>query len=384
MRIKHWTQIAGGGRNGFIDNRPYIETVSALEKYVALDDSERSVIAEAADRFPMRITPYYLSLIDPNDPNDPIRRMCIPSAAELDASGSYDTSGENDNTVRDGIQHKYKQTALVLSTNVCAAYCRHCFRKRMVGASETELNKQVSQTVEYVRAHPEITNVLLSGGDALVNPNRIIRRYLEELCEIKTLDLIQLGSRVPVVLPKRIYDDNELFDIFVRCTIKKTVYVVTQFNHPREVTKDAALAVKTLREAGVHLRNQTVLLRGVNDDVAVLGTLLRKLTAIGVDPYYIFQCRPVKGIRKMFQVPLTEAVQIVDRAKNVQNGIGKSVRFVMSHPRGKIEILGKAADDALLFKFHQAKCTEDAARIFCVKVKPDTIWLDADLRGDAE
>ena len=122
----------------------------------------------------------------------------------------------------------------------------------------------------------------------------------------------------------------------------------------------------------------------VNDDVAVLGTLLRKLTAIGVDPYYIFQCRPVKGIRKMFQVPLTEAVQIVDRAKNVQNGIGKSVRFVMSHPRGKIEILGKAADDALLFKFHQAKCTEDAARIFCVKVKPDTIWLDADLRGDAE
>lgn len=341
-------------------------------------------IAEAADRFPMRITPYYLSLIDPNDPNDPIRRMCIPSAAELDASGSYDTSGENDNTVRDGIQHKYKQTALVLSTNVCAAYCRHCFRKRMVGASETELNKQVSQTVEYVRAHPEITNVLLSGGDALMNPNRIIRRYLEELCEIKTLDLIRLGSRVPVVLPKRIYDDNELFDIFVRCTIKKTVYVVTQFNHPREVTKDAALAVKTLREAGVHLRNQTVLLRGVNDDVAVLGTLLRKLTAIGVDPYYIFQCRPVKGIRKMFQVPLTEAVQIVDRAKNVQNGIGKSVRFVMSHPRGKIEILGKAADDALLFKFHQAKCTEDAARIFCVKVKPDTIWLDADLRGDAE
>lgn len=384
MRIKHWTQIAGGGRNGFIDNRPYIETVSALEKYVTLDDSERSVIAEAADRFPMRITPYYLSLIDPNDPNDPIRRMCIPSAAELDASGSYDTSGENDNTVRDGIQHKCKQTALVLSTNVCAAYCRHCFRKRMVGASETELNKQVSQTVEYVRAHPEITNVLLSGGDALMNPNRIIRRYLEELCEIKTLDLIRLGSRVPVVLPKRIYDDNELFDIFVRCTIKKTVYVVTQFNHPREVTKDAALAVKTLREAGVHLRNQTVLLRGVNDDVAVLGTLLRKLTAIGVDPYYIFQCRPVKGIRKMFQVPLTEAVQIVDRAKNVQNGIGKSVRFVMSHPRGKIEILGKAADDALLFKFHQAKCTEDAARIFCVKVKPDTIWLDADLRGDAE
>ena len=116
--------------------------------------------------------------------------MCIPSAAELDASGSYDTSGENTTIPSEtAFNIKYKQTALVLSTNVCAAYCRHCFRKRMVGASETELNKQVSQTVEYVRAHPEITNVLLSGGDALMNPNRIIRRYLEELCEIKTLDL---------------------------------------------------------------------------------------------------------------------------------------------------------------------------------------------------
>lgn len=147
--------------------------------------------------------------------------MCIPSAAELDASGSYDTSGENDNTVIDGIQHKYKQTTLVLSTNVCAAYCRHCFRKRMVGASEAELNKQVSQAVEYVRAHPEITNVLLSGGDALMNPNHIIRCYLEELCEIKTLDIIRLGSRVQVVLPKRIYDDNELFDILSAAPSRK-------------------------------------------------------------------------------------------------------------------------------------------------------------------
>lgn len=122
MRIKHWTQIAGGGRNGFIDNRPYIETVSALEKYVTLDDSERSVISEAADRFPMRITPYYLSLIDPNDPNDPIRRMCIPSAAELDASGSYDTSGENDNTVRDGIQHIFRLDAFCYFKQFSALY----------------------------------------------------------------------------------------------------------------------------------------------------------------------------------------------------------------------------------------------------------------------
>ena len=365
--------------------RTYIETVSELERFITLTERERQMVAEASDIFPMRITPYYLSLVDKDNPNDPIRKMCIPSADELDASGSYDTSGENDNTVMDGIQHKYKQTALVLSTNVCAAYCRHCFRKRMVGASEDELNKQVSQAVEYVRSHPQITNVLLSGGDALMNPNHIIRRYLEELCAIETLDLIRLGSRVPVVLPERIFDNrNELLQLFAQCSAKKTIYLVTQFNHPREITAEAALAVRSLFDAGLHVRNQTVLLRGVNDDAEVLGTLLRRLTAIGIDPYYIFQCRPVKGIRRMFQVPLMEAVQIVDGAKSMQNGIGKSIRFVISHPKGKIEILGKMDGDTLLFKFHQAKYPEDMARIFCAKVKPDTTWLDANLLDDCD
>ena len=363
-------------------NKAFIEKIADLEKYISLSDGEKHIIEEASDMFPMRITPYYLSLIDPNDPDDPIRKLCIPSEDELDAAGSYDTSGENDNTILEGVQHKYAQTALVLSTQVCAAYCRHCFRKRMVGASDAELNKQVSEAVEYVRSHPEITNVLISGGDALMNPNHIIRRYLEELGEIETLDLIRIGTRIPVVMPSRIYENEELIEILKASAKKKPLYVVTQFDHPREITEEAERSVKTLLDIGVHVRNQTVLLRGVNDDPETLGTLLRKLTAIGVDPYYIFQCRPVKGVKKMFQVPFVEAVKIVDEAKNMQNGIGKSVRFAMSHPKGKIEILGMADSETMIFKFHQAKKAENASKIFTAKVKADTTWLDADLQGE--
>ena len=366
-------------RKGRMNDCSYIETVADLEKFIALSETERATIKEVTDRFPMRITPYYLSLIDQSDPGDPIRKMCIPSADERDDSGAFDTSGEYDNTVIEGVQHKYSQTALILSTNICASYCRHCFRKRMVGATENELNRQIGQAVDYVRAHPEINNVLLSGGDALMNPNQIIRRYLEELCEIETLDLIRIGSRVPVVLPERIYADDELLEIIAECSFKKSIYVVTQFNHPREVTQEAALAVQRLHDAGALVRNQTVLLRGVNDRAEIIGILLRRLTAIGVDPYYIFQCRPVKGVKKLFQVPLLNAVHIIDGAKNMQNGIGKSVRFVMSHPRGKIEILGNPGGQTLMFKFHQAKNPKDAARIFSAKVEQDTTWLDEDL-----
>lgn len=187
-------------------------------------------------QFPVRITPYYFSLIDLSDPHDPIARMCVPSDEELDANGTFDTSGEGSNTAQVGLQHKYKETALILSTNVCAMYCRHCFRKRLVGLSDAELNKQVDEAAAYVKNHPEITNVLISGGDSLMNSNEIIRRYLEEFCAVPGLDFIRFGSRVPVTFPERIIDDEELLGLFERYARKKPIYLVTQFNHPREVT----------------------------------------------------------------------------------------------------------------------------------------------------
>lgn len=341
-----------------------------------LNDVERVIKS-----FPMKIPLSYYSLINWDDPEDPIARMCIPSADELDTSGSFDTSGEQENTAQTGLQHKYRQTVLVLTTNVCAVYCRHCFRKRLVGLSESELNRQVDDAVQYVSIHPEVNNVLLSGGDALMLPNHILRRYLFEFSAMGSLDFIRIGSRVPVVFPQRILEDNELVDMLGEYARKKTLHLVTQFNHPREVASAQADAVRCLLHSGVQVRNQTVLLRGVNDSSETLGELLRKMTLIGAAPYYVFQCRPVRGVKSRFQVPLREGAEIIAGAKALQNGFGKSFRFAMSHPRGKIEILGPLEGNKILFKFHQSKYSSDEGRLFAVPLSSSDTWLDEELKG---
>lgn len=361
-----------------------IRTAAQLCTELGWPDSCIEKYQKIIDLYPMQITPYYLALVDKEDPDDPIARMCIPSGDEFDIAGSFDTSDESSNTKQEGIQHKYEQTALILSSIVCAMYCRHCFRRRMVGLSNNELLKQLDDAVTYVRSHPEVTNVLISGGDALMNSNQIIERYLKEFCSIDSLDFIRIGSRVPVSFPERIYTDPELLDILSKYAGKKSIYLMTQFNHPREITKEAARAVKCFTDRGIQVRNQAVLLRGVNDNANTLGQLLRKLTEISVAPYYIFQCRPVSGVKNRFQVPFAQANEIVEGAKAMQNGLGKAVRFVMSHPRGKIEILGPDEKNRFVFKFHQNKYTEDQARIFTIENVGSAAWLDENLQPATE
>lgn len=347
-----------------------------IGKILHFTDEEAISLKKIADQYPVAVTDYYLSLIDPGDPNDAIRKMCIPSIAELARDGETDTSGEADNTVALGIQHKYKQTALILSTNQCAMYCRHCFRKRMVGATDEEITRNLEAAVQYVTEHEEISNVLITGGDSLMLPNRILEQYLLAFTRLDHLDLIRFGTRIPVVNPDRVLDDLDLQDIFWRYAARKQLYIVTQFNHPRELTAKARACIRVFIEMGIVVKNQTVLLKGVNDDPKTLGALLRGLTSAGVIPYYIFQCRPVRGIQNQFQVPLRRGVRIVDEAKNMQNGQGKCLRYCMSTPRGKVEILGMQDDTHMLFKFHQAKYPEDAGRIFTAQLTVNQGWLE--------
>lgn len=358
-----------------------IRTAEELAPMFGWSPEETAKRAAVAERFPMLITPYYLSLVDPSDPDDPIARMCVPTLDELDPSGTFDTSGEASNTKLDGLQHKYKQTVLLLSTNQCAMYCRHCFRKRMVGLTEDELNHRVDEAVEYVKSHESVTNILITGGDAFMNPTGIIERYLRELTAIDRLDFIRFGSRMPVTLPERIYGDQQFLELFRYYAQRKALYLVTQFNHPRELTPQAVKAVRAMTSCGVQVRNQTVLLRGVNDSGEVLGELLSGLTRIGVAPYYVFQCRPVQGVRQRFQVPIEEGLRIVDDAKARQNGFGKSIRYVMSHPLGKIEILCKLPNSETAFKFHQSKNESDSARLFTQRLSARDTWLDEDLQA---
>ncbi|WP_312699116.1 KamA family radical SAM protein [Sedimentibacter sp.] len=341
-----------------------------------LSEEEKNKFNEIIDRYPMSIPHYYLSLINKDDPEDPIRKLCVPSILETDMSGSFDTSGEASNTVVSGLQHKYKQTGMYLSTNQCAMYCRHCFRKRLVGVNDDEINKDFDDVVKYIKEHKEMSNVLISGGDSFMNSNKKIKKILDEFTKIEHLSFLRFGTRTPVVLPSRIYGDDELLGILEHYSKIKQIYVITHFNHPNEITKESTMAIEALRNIGIVVRNQTVLLKGINDNSETLAALMKGLVEIGANPYYIFQCRPVSGVKNQFQVPFAEAVDIIDEARSKISGISKSFKYAMSHPTGKIEIIGKLKDDEVLFKYHQAKYEKDQGRLISIKVTPEQAWLD--------
>lgn len=352
-----------------------IRDAEGIKRIFNLTEQEADSMAGIIERYPICVNSYYLGLIDRDDPKDPIRKMCIPDIYESSEGGTADTSGESDNTVIQGLQHKYRQTALILSTNQCAMYCRHCFRKRMVGLSSDEVAQQLPAMVDYIREHKGINNVLISGGDSFMNSSQTIKKYLKCFTEIPTLDFIRFGTRIPVVLPQRITEDEELLRALKEYGAKKQIIIVTHFNHPRELTEDAVNAIRNLQSAGCVIRNQTVLLKGVNDDADVLAALMNSLVSYGVIPYYIFQCRPAEGVKNQFQVPLMCGVDIIKNARKKINGQAKSFHFALSHPTGKIEIVGKTSDNQIVFKYHQAKDYEDNGRIFIRKIDDDQCWL---------
>jgi lysine 2,3-aminomutase len=352
-----------------------ISNVEQLKRYMELPSDEVKMLKKIIKVHPMRITPYYMSLIDWSDPDDPIRRMAVPSVEELSVEGFYDTSGEAENTMVPGLQHKYSETALILATNQCAMYCRHCFRKRLVGLPNKEILRRVEDAAAYVAEHQEINNVLISGGDPLVLGSDIIRKFLEALDRIKHIRFIRIGSRVPVTLPERL-SDSKLLAIFKKYSRSdRRLNVVTQFNHPKEITPQSIGAVSNLLEAGVLVSNQTVLLAGVNDNPGTLATLMNGLVGVGVMPYYVFQCRPVKRVKLNFQVPLCKGARIVEEAKASCNGLSKRFKHIMSHVTGKIEILGIMFGE-IYFKYHEAKNKEDLGIMFKCQVDEEAGWLD--------
>lgn len=358
------------------ESKKNICKIDDLLAYTTLTTKEMKQLELIIKRHPMSITPYYMSLIDWNDPDDPIRRIAVPSLSELDLSGSYDTSGESKSTRMPGLQHKYTQTALLLTTNRCPVYCRHCFRKRLVGLPSEEVLKRFKQAVKYIREHEEIRNVLISGGDPLTLPNEILFQLLNWLGEIPHLNFIRIGTRIPAVLPARITSDPEFVSALGKFsnTIKR-VYLVTQFAHHREITESSTEAVHQIVNAGISVINQTVLLKGVTDDAQSLARLQSELTRIGVNPYYVFHCRPVKRVKRQFQIPLKTGYKIIEETKALLDGPSKRFRYIMSHDTGKIEIIGVMGDE-IFFKYHQARDPKHLGRLFKRKVTDDGGWLD--------
>lgn len=356
-----------------IDNS--VCTIEHLKEYTEIPCDIEKQIKKIIKRHPMRVTPYYMSLIDWDNPSDPIKKMAIPSVEEFNLEGSYDTSGEAENTKLPGLQHKYSETALMLITNKCSVYCRHCFRKRLVGRLDTEILKTFDDGIDYIKKHSEINNVLITGGDPLVLSNDLIEKVLEKLSDIKHLKFIRFGSRAPVTLPSRFYDNDILKILRKYSHDDRRIYIVSQFNYPREITKESILAVDNLLKNGIIVNNQSVLLQGINDYPKTLSKLQNQLVSIGVNPYYVFQCRPVKRVKHYFQIPIIKGIGIIEKAKMTCNGHSKRFKYIMSHKTGKIEILG-VMNGNIYFKYHQAKDRNNLGRIFKRKVDMKAAWLD--------
>lgn len=356
-----------------------INTVEQLKQYVKLPPKEERKLQKVTERHPMRLTRYYARLVNWSDPNDPIKKMMVPSIEELVPMGHYDTSGEAENTKMPGLQHKYAQTPVILATNRCASYCRYCFRKRLVGLPTTEILKRFNEATRYIENCKEATNVLITGGDPFMLPTSVIRKFLEKLSTIPHLDFIRFGTKIPVSFPDRILQDKRLLTLLRKYSKRvKRIYVVTQFNHQNEITDKSAGAVDRLMEAGVITNNQTVLLRGVNDDPDAMAALQRRLVGIGANPYYVFQCRPVRRVKHHFQVPFHRGYRIIEEARKRLDGHSKRFKFIMSHRTGKVEIVGVKGDEIYL-KYHQAKDPANLGRFFKRRLTETAGWLD-DLR----
>lgn len=355
--------------------------ITNIDRITQIPEEERKKLKEITNKYVFRVNDYYLNLIDWNDPNDPIRKLVIPSEGELQEYGRWDASDEDTNYVVPGCQHKYTTTALLIVSEVCGAYCRYCFRKRLFRNDVKEAMSDVNPGLEYIAKTPEINNVLLTGGDSLILATAKIREIVKRLREIEHVKIIRFGSKLPVFNPMRIYEDEELLDVFRQYSSpEKRIYVMAHVNHPREITEEARRAFQALHDAGVIVVNQTPVLKGINDDPEVLGELLDKLSWAGVTPYYFFVNRPVAG-NKDFVLTLEEVYNIVEQAKARTSGLGKRVRLSMSHTAGKIEILAIENGKAYL-KFHQSR--EGKYGQFMVLDCPkDAAWFD-DLPGNEQ
>ncbi len=307
-----------------------IETLEDLKKYIKLTKNEEAGIKKTLETLRMAITPYYLSLIDPKDPNDPVRKQAIPTAAETHVSDAdlLDPLHEDVDSPTPGLTHRYPDRVLMLITDQCSMYCRHCTRRRFAGQHDCASPKdRIEKAIEYIEKTPQVRDVLLSGGDALLVSDAKLEYIIKRLRAIKHVEVIRIGSRVPVVCPQRI--TPELVNM-----LKKyhPVWLNTHFNHPNEITEESTAACARLADAGIPLGNQSVLLRGVNDSVSTMKALVCGLVKIRVRPYYIYQCDLSMGLEH-FRTPVSKGIEIIEGLRGHVSGFAVPT-FVVDAPGG--------------------------------------------------
>jgi len=307
-----------------------LSSVEDIAQVVNLTDQEKEDIRKVMDGFRVGITPYYASLMDPDDPMDPVRLQAAPTLAETHRSDAdmLDPLHEDEDSPAPGLTHRYPDRVLLLITDQCSMYCRHCTRRRLAGEhDQSRSTADIDKAIDYVRRTPQIRDVLLSGGDCLCVSDDKLEYIIKELRSIDHVEIVRLGSRVPVVMPQRITDD--LVNM-----LKKyhPIWLNTHFNHPKEMTAEAAAACAKLADAGIPLGNQSVLVRGVNDDTDVMMDLVHVLVMNRVRPYYIYQCDLSLGIEH-FRTKVSKGIEIIESLRGHTSGFCVPT-FVVDAPGG--------------------------------------------------
>lgn len=337
-----------------------ITTLEELEQVIDITDEERDGIEASLRKLRMAITPYYATLMDQHDYNCPIRRQAVPTVKELNISvhESSDPLHETIDSPVPGLTHRYPDRVLLLITGQCAMYCRHCTRRRFAGQEDKILSeKNIKRALEYIGSHTEIRDVLLSGGDALCVSDHYLESILKQLRAIKHVEIIRIGTRVPVVMPQRI--TKELCNM-----LKKyhPIWLNTQFNHPDELTDESIKACEMLANAGIPLGNQSVLLKNINDCPYIMKSLVQGLVKTRVRPYYIYQCDLSEGIEH-FRTPVSTGIEVIEMLRGHTSGFAVPT-FVIDAPGGggKIPVnpqyvISQSAEKVILRNYEGVICS---------------------------
>jgi len=335
-----------------------VRSVRQLRTLLPFTNEELEAIGRLESEYKLAIPPYYFSLIDTGNPRDPIRLQSVTSPLEAENPSGYeleDPLEEDKDSPVPGLTHRYPDRALLVTTHVCTMYCRFCTRKRatMVRGGWDAISRNDRRMIDYVESHPEIRDVIVSGGDPITLPTAKLKFFLDNLSRIPHVDVIRIGTRTPVTLPQKLYDP-ELIELLAS---SGKVWIQTHFNHPREVTPEAARVCLSLLKAGMPVNNHTVLLAGVNDDLATMRQLMRALLRIKVRPYYLFHCDPVIGAGH-FRTSVWKGIEIMEGLRGHMSGLGIPTYVVDSpHGGGKIPVmpnyLVSASDDAIVLRNYE-------------------------------
>lgn len=310
-----------------------IRTKEELSQIVTLTPEEVSGIEKAKGRLSMAITPYWATLMDPDDPTCPIRRQAVPVKDESSVSPHEmtDPCAEDRDSPVPHLVHRYPDRVLLLATEHCAMYCRHCTRRRLVGEHEAIQDEQsltrFDAAIDYIKQNKKVRDVLISGGDPLILEDEELERLIQKVRAISHVEFLRLGTRIPVTLPQRITEN-------LVTMLKKysPLWISIHFNHPKEITKRCKMACDMLSEAGIPLGSQTVLLKGINDRPYIMKRLMQELLQVRVRPYYIYQCDPVRGTQH-FRTPVSVGINIIEKMRGHTSGYAVPT-YVIDGPGG--------------------------------------------------